>query len=75
MIASRVVSEEELQTALRELGFKLTEESTNTGVFWRHCDSGKHVLVPNSVQGFYPNWLLEDITEQIGLIQIRWINN
>jgi hypothetical protein len=65
MIASRVVSEQELLESLAKQGFEITTERTDTGTFWRHAASRNHILVPESVQGFYPDWLLWDIHDQI----------
>ena len=65
MIASRVAKESEVRALLRERGFQPTQEKTKTGTFWRHTATGKHLLVPFSVQGFYPDWLLHDLHEQI----------
>jgi hypothetical protein len=66
MIASRVPSEKDLHDLLLERGFEQTDETTNTGRFWKNKASGLHVLVPSSVQGFYPSWLLEDLEEHVG---------
>jgi hypothetical protein len=56
MISVRVPSQEEIFKGLEELGFKPTGKKTNTGEFWRH-ESGRHIQVPFSVQGYYPDWL------------------
>lgn len=68
MIAARVASEAEVEARLRALGFEPTTWTTDTGTFWRSKSTGKHILVPFSVQGFYPNWLLGDLVEIIGKI-------
>lgn len=70
MISSKVTSEEELRKALEKEGFVPTEERTKTGTFWRHIRSGLHVEVPRSIQGFYPDWLLSDLYEQIGRLHL-----
>ena len=57
MIVSRVPPEEEIHGRLKELGFEPTDEKTDTGTFWVHKESGKHLQVPHSVQGYYPDWL------------------
>ena len=67
-MAVPVVSEENLQAILRARGFEPTEERTATGRFWRSAETKKHVLVPDSVQGFYPDWLLSDLEEITGKI-------
>ncbi|HUP90954.1 MAG TPA: hypothetical protein VM074_01805 [Solimonas sp.] len=70
MIAAKVMSEKELQKKLADKGFTKTTHKTDTGVFWRDGTAGKHILVPHSEQGFYPNWMLEDIEEHIGKLSI-----
>jgi hypothetical protein len=58
MIAPRVPTEQEIFTALRELGFEETDTITETGRFWRHTPTGRHLQVPLSVQGYFPDWLI-----------------
>jgi hypothetical protein len=67
-MAVPVVSEEQLKQILGKRGFEPTDERTATGRFWRSRDTGKHVLVPDSVQGFYPDWLLADLEGITGKI-------
>lgn len=67
-MAVPVVSEDKLQQVLRARGFEPTEVSTATGRFWRSTETKKHILVPDSVQGFYPDWLLADLEEITGKI-------
>ena len=57
MIAPRVPSEEAVFKELRALGFEPTNNKTDTGEFWKHS-SGRHIQVPFSVQGYYPDWLV-----------------
>lgn len=57
MIAPKVPSESEIFDILRGLDFEPTDAKTATGTFWRHAPSGKHLQVPFSVQGYYPDWL------------------
>ncbi len=58
MIAPRVPGEGEIFDALGELGFEKTDTTTDTGCFWRHKTTGRHLQVPFSVQGYYPDWLI-----------------
>lgn len=58
MIAPRVPPKEEIFAELGKLGFEATGEKTDTGEFWRHKASGRHLQVPNSVQGYFPDWLI-----------------
>jgi hypothetical protein len=64
VIAPKVVPEQEVFAMLKRSGFERTARKTNTGTFWKHT-SGKHLLVPSSVQGFCPDWWLEDLTDRI----------
>ena len=66
MIASRVKPEKELHAARDRFGYEPTDQETSTGLFWRHRKTAKHIQVPKSVQGFYPDWLLWDLQEMIG---------
>ena len=61
MNPNKVATEAELWKHLTTRGFVKTDERTETGVFWKHEKSGKHMIVPNSEQGFYPTWLTEDM--------------
>ena len=56
MIAPRVPSEEEIFKRLDALGFERTGERSGTGEFWLHTKTGRHIQVPDSVQGYY-YWL------------------
>lgn len=64
MIASRVVREAEVIERLKKLGFTKTSKANEVGTFWR-SKTGRHLLVTHSVQGFYPDWLLNDIDERL----------
>lgn len=65
MISERVTSEEELYAHLRSTGFEPTDETTATGTLWKHVVTGCHLLVPFSVQGYYPRWLTGDMFDQV----------
>lgn len=69
MIASKVLSEDEVYSTLRNYGYEPTDQKTDTGTFWRHKNTDKHIQVPESVQGFYPDWLLWDLEEIVGKIR------
>ena len=63
-----VVSEEVVQHLLRELGYEPTEHKTATGTLWKHKQTGRHQQVPNSLDGFYPDFILQDLEEIIGKV-------
>ena len=65
MIASRVVSQEEVYSYLTTLGWFETNTIYHSGVFWENKKTKQRVLIPHSVQGFYPDWLLSDIKKVI----------
>ena len=60
MISPRVPSAVEIHECLRELGFSETDQRTKTGQIWKHEKSGKHFLVPQSVEGHYPEWIFDE---------------
>jgi hypothetical protein len=57
MIAPRVPHEIEIFKELEEQGFERTGTTTKTGEFWRHKPTGRHLQVPFSIQGYFPDWL------------------
>lgn len=64
MIAPRVLTEAEMEAALIDRGFRPTASKTATGTYWAH-PSGKHIQVPNSLEGFYPDWMLYELVSRI----------
>lgn len=70
MIAPEVLSEDELKQALMDRGFRPTELRTATGRYW--CDSQgiRHVLVPDSYEDYYPDWMLGDLEAHVGEITL-----
>ena len=68
MIADRVVSEDDLRRHLESRDFVPTGYRCATGEFWRSKKTGKHLLVPDSWDGFYPNWMLTELEAIVGKI-------
>ena len=68
MIAPHVLTEADVHTALSDRGFKPTDVRTNTGRFWVHASSEQHIQVPDSLEGYYPDWMLWDLMARIGEI-------
>lgn len=67
MSFARVVSERQLIERLKALGFSPTGRKTGTGEYWKvDRDGNRHVLVPFSIQGHYPDWMLQDLEMVIG---------
>jgi hypothetical protein len=60
----RVTTQEEFEASLRSAGFEPTDETTDTGRFWRSVQSGKHILVPDPYEGMYPLFIVKDFHEQ-----------
>jgi len=64
MIASKVLKEKELHQVLANFGYEKSEK-TNTGCFWHNHEHEakmpRTLHIPDSVQGFYPDWLLSEI--------------
>ena len=57
MISPPVPTEHDIKGRLHELGFKETASRTATGIFWEHEITNQHLLVPDSLDGMYPDWL------------------
>lgn len=68
MIAPRVLTEKEIHDALRARGFSPTETRTATGRFWIHGESGEPIQVPDSLEGYYADWMLYDLMSRVGEI-------
>lgn len=62
MIASRVMTEAELHVKLEGLGYSRLELRTETATFWANGNN-RVIQVPDSVQGYYPDWLLWPLEE------------
>lgn len=67
MIASRVLSEKELKDKLGGLGYQETTHKSSTSTFWQRNEDRHVVQVPTSIDGFYPDWLIEKLEEAIGV--------
>lgn len=67
MISQPVVSREQLEERLEALDCEPTGIRLETGELWKAA-SGRHFIVPDSIQGYYPDWLLWDLEEIIGTI-------
>lgn len=67
MNPDKVTSEVELQARLMAQGFTPTDERTETGTFWVHT-SGAHVLVPDALFEYYPNWMTGDLYSAVDRI-------
>jgi len=68
MIAQRVATVGDVEDALLGKGFEPTEHYTATGRYWKHSGTGRHLLIPQSVQGYYPDWMLQDLVWDLGEI-------
>ena len=65
MIASKVASESDINTWLSENGYKKTDIPIPMGTIWRKESTGELKQIPSSIQGFYPDWLIERIEDVI----------
>ncbi len=65
MIAGKVKTAEQLEAELRSGGYEPTEHHLKTGRVWRSKITGKHIIVPDSYDGFYPDFILQDIKDYI----------
>ena len=73
MIAPPVPTETDIKGRLREIDFTETAHKTRTGVFWRH-ESGVHLLLPTSIDGYYPEWIYDEVLLRAEKIAGRKLN-
>ena len=71
MITSRVTPFRRVAQSLRAGGFERTNHTTQTGTFWKHTRTGKHLLVPKAVQGYYPNEIIYDLEARITALGLQ----
>jgi hypothetical protein len=75
MTSPQGTSEAEL-AAERRTGFEPTDRYTDTGRFWRKKGSRRkpvpHLLVPKSINGLYPDWVIADLRRRIRQIN-EWM--
>lgn len=67
-----VVSEETVHQRLKDLGYESSEHKTDTGILWKHKETGKYIQVPYALDGFYPDFILADLEDIIGKIN-PWV--
>lgn len=68
MIAPKVLTEGDLEQVLRDRGFRPTTFKTATGRYWCDAQGLRHVLVPDSLDGYYPDWMLYELEARVGVI-------
>ena len=71
MITQPVMSRQQLEGRLHDVGAEKTDQRTDTAEIWR-LPNGRHFTVPDSVQGYYPDWLLRDLEEIVGRLE-PWV--
>jgi hypothetical protein len=49
---------------LTECDYVRTDTVTDTGRFWGHQRVHRHILVPHSLGGSYPDWMLQDLAQR-----------
>jgi hypothetical protein len=64
VIALPAVTEAQVQAKLTECDYEPTDSVTETGRYWRHKRVRRHLLVPFSADGFYPDWMLHDLAQR-----------
>lgn len=67
MISQPTLTEDGLKSALLDRGCCPTDQKTGTGTLWK-TKSGLHFSVPNSYDGYYPDWMLRDLEVIVGKI-------
>jgi hypothetical protein len=63
--SNHLPASEKLEAELRAGGYESTEHRTGTGRVWRSTSNDKHIIVPDSYDGYYPDFILEDIKDYI----------
>jgi hypothetical protein len=63
LIGRRVKSAEELEAELRARGYEPTDFHSGTGRAWRHIPTGRHIIVPDPLDGMYPDAIIRDIRD------------
>ncbi|MBT2299301.1 hypothetical protein J7E70_02385 [Variovorax paradoxus] len=60
MIAGGVKTQEEIENELRKRGFTPIDTMSDGGRFWK-SSTGRHLHVPDSYEGMYPDFILGDL--------------
>ena len=68
MSPAKVLSQKDVEQHLADRGFVPTEDKTSTATAWVNASTGRHLLVPFSLQGYYPDWMLYDLLSHVGEI-------
>ena len=66
----RVLTKEQIERRLNEMGLVKTDHFTATGRFWKSLHTSRHVQVPEPYDGMYPDFILRDLIgrlEELGL--------
>jgi hypothetical protein len=63
----QVKSWESVESWLKTKGFTATHETVDGGRFWR-SKSKRHIIVTDSVDGFYPDFLWQDLVKRVNEI-------
>ena len=68
-MAVQLLTPEEFEAVLKSRGCRRTDTRTNTGRFWQTSDGRVAFLVPfpDPALNRYPDWMLHDILEKLGL--------
>lgn len=64
-----VVTEQDLLNHLKIHCYEATNETSETGRFWKCMRTGKHILVPFPYEEMYPDFMLHDLEIIIGKVK------
>jgi hypothetical protein len=64
VISLPAVTETQVHQTLNECDYAPTNTVTETGRYWKHKKVRRHLLVPFSNGGFYPDWMLQDLVQR-----------
>ena len=67
MISQPVLTRDQLVEILTSRDCQPTGSCTTTGEFWK-TSGGRHFLVPDSIDGYYPDWMLYDLEDIVGAL-------
>lgn len=63
----KVKTWEEVQDWLKAKGFTRTENTVDGGRYWR-SKNGRHIIVTDPTDGFYPDFIWADLVKRIDKI-------
>ena len=60
--------EGDLERLLDSQGYERTSFVSQLGSYWINRESKRHLHVPNSVDGWYPGWMVDELAERAAMV-------